>query len=110
MKRSSHIAVKLPANQVEAAAKHYQTLLGLERAPREEPGIHLVGPNFHLWIDHLEDETLVLQEFIADDPDAAKAAHIAAGCEIFDESGYGFHVRDPYGMHYHVWTKKEEPG
>ena len=110
MKRSSHVAIKLPASQVQAAAKHYRTVLGLEVASREEPGVHLVGPNFHLWIDHLESETLVLQEFVAEDAEEARLAHLAAGCEIFDESEFGFHVRDPYGMHYHVWTKVDEPG
>jgi len=108
MTRSRHIAIRLPKEQIEAAANHYKTLLGVEEVERQEDGVNLQGPDFNLWLDVSDGPTMVMQEFVTNDRSAAKAAHEAAGCRIFDEGEDGFHVEDPYGMHYHVWVEKGE--
>jgi hypothetical protein len=106
MTRSQDIAVRVPRDQMEAAAAHYKAVLGVTEKERSPDGIGLKGPDFNLWIDAADGAPCVLQEFVTQDRDAARAAHQAAGSRIYDESEHGFHVEDPYGMHYHVWVEK----
>ncbi len=108
MTRSQDIAIRLPREQMEAAAAHYKAVLGVTEKERTPDGIGLQGPDFRLWLDAGEGPPFVLQEFSTKDREAARAAHLAAGCRIFDEGEQGFHVEDPYGMHYHVWVEKGE--
>lgn len=109
MERSSHIAVKVHPDKMDSAAQHYVAVLGLEERGRTTNSIELAGPNFTVYVDATLSEPIVLQEFVAQDGKESKEAHRLAGCEIFDESEFGFHVRDPYGMHYHVWTSETSP-
>ena len=103
MRRSSHIAVKVKQESLEAAVQFYKSMIGVEETGRSECEVELKGSNFILYISTSE-APLVLQEFVATDPGELKARFEAAGCRTFDESEYGFHVSDPYGMSYHVWT------
>lgn len=105
MKRSEHVAIRVPKDLVEQAVNHYTVTLGIVEKSRSADGIELKGENFTLWIDATEDAPVVLQEFVPADPAATRTLHEAHGCEIYEESAVGFHVRDPYGLHYHVWTK-----
>jgi hypothetical protein len=107
MKRSEHVAIRVPKDLVEQAVDHYTVTLGVVEKSRSSDGIELKGENFTLWIDASEGEHVVLQEFVSADPAASRALLEAQGCEIYDESVVGFHVRDPYGLHYHVWTKTD---
>jgi hypothetical protein len=107
MRRSEHVAVVVPSEKVEAAILHYKTTLGVVEQSRSADGVELKGENFTLWIDATEDEPVVLQEFVPADPVASRALHESQGCEIYGESELGFHVRDPYGLRYHVWTKAD---
>lgn len=108
MRRSSHIAVRVSPGRFEEAISHYRAVLGVTENSRTDSMVGLSGPNFTLWIDRSDGESMVLQEFGTQDRDAAKAVHSARGCEIFDESEHGFHVRDPFGMAYHVWIESPE--
>jgi catechol 2,3-dioxygenase-like lactoylglutathione lyase family enzyme len=105
MKRSSHIAIMVPADKVEQAAAYYRNVLGAEEQSRKDSGIELAGPNFMLYVEP-SDRPVVLQEFVSADGPSARDRFAAAGCTIFDESEFGFHVTDPYGMSYHIWVEK----
>lgn len=107
MTRSRDIAIRLPKASLEAAAAHYQAVLGVTESERTADGIGLKGPDFNLWLDASEGPNVVLQEFVTHDRAAARAAHEAAGSRIYDESEHGFHVEDPYGLHYHVWVESD---
>ena len=111
MRRTSHIAVRVPAERVEEAVAHYTALLGVKRRDSDDGQIGLVGENFTIWIDAGDKGGEVLQEFAGAGLEVEKARFVMSGCEVFDESDEGFHVRDPFGMCYHVWFEEdgEEP-
>lgn len=98
MRRTRHIAVRVPSGAEQAAQEFYSQVMGLV-----PDGTGLKGENFTLYIDPGMSPTVVLQEFVGKPEDKEKFLH--AGCEVFDESEFGFHVRDPFGMCFHVWTK-----
>jgi hypothetical protein len=105
MRRSSHIAIRVAPERVEEAVSHYKAALGVIEKSRNEQGVELRGPDFTLWIDRAEQTPLVLQEFVAEGGDSVKDRLQSLGCVVFDEGKDGFHVRDPFGMNYHVWIE-----
>ena len=104
MRRSNHIAVNIPEDQVEAAVAHYIAVFGVEEKSRSDEGIELVGPNFTLWIVAAEDSK-VLQEFVTKDGPGTRKLVEDHGCQIASETPYGFMVHDPYGLKYHVFVE-----
>ena len=104
MRRSNHVAVNIPQDQVESAVAHYIAVLGVEEKSRSEEGIELVGPNFTLWIV-ASDEPKVLQEFVTNDGPGARKLIEDHGFQIASETPYGFMVHDPYGLKYHVFIE-----
>jgi hypothetical protein len=106
MRRSAHIAVYVPIGRREEAANHYKDLFGLEEKGRNEESVELEGPNFMLFVEE-SPNPVVLQEFVDESPNA-RSRFERAGCQIFGEWDGGFHVRDPYGMSFHVWTQKDK--
>jgi catechol 2,3-dioxygenase-like lactoylglutathione lyase family enzyme len=109
MRRTSHIAVRVPPDKAEAAEKFYTEALGLERRQQDTGEVGLFGENFVLWVDSSDHHHLALQEFAGRGAKAAKERFLALGCEVFDESPQGFHVRDPFGLSFHVWIEDENP-
>lgn len=107
MNRSQHIALRVPADKVQAAAAHYEATLGLKRTAENADGVELAGPNFMLYVEPTAGEPMLLQEFVAEDREAVRSRLEQAGCTLFEESDAGFHVLDPFGMHYHVWIEKK---
>lgn len=110
MRRTSHIALRVPLDKVESAIAHYTSLLGVKREIGEDGSVGLVGGNFTIWVDVGESDGQVMQEFAGSESSVDKQRFLDAGCEVFDESKYGFHVRDPFGMVYHVWVETDEKG
>lgn len=106
MKRSAHVAVRVLPAQLEAAVAFYKSTLGLTEGSQTKEGVELTGPNLFLYIEP-DPNPIVLQEFIAETPDVRKRFE-DAGCRIFKESEFGFHVTDPFGMSYHIWSAKEK--
>lgn len=106
MKRSAHLAIRVRPDQVESAVSFYKSAFGLEENSRTKEGAELTGPNLFLYVEP-DSIPVVLQEFIAEGPDV-RSRFEQAGCRIFEESEFGFHVTDPYGMSYHIWTAKEK--
>jgi hypothetical protein len=106
-RRSSHIAIAVPTEDVEGAVAHYKGLFGLEEKSRSEDGIELSGNNFTIWVDRAQGKQTVLQEWVVKDRAAARAAVLASGATITGESSCGFYVSDPYGMTYHVYFDDE---
>ena len=104
MTRSSHIAVKVSPARVEEAVAHYKALLSVRETSRKPDCIELSGENFKLFVEPSE-SPVVLQEFVAPEGKEARKRFEEAGCRIFDESDLGFHVEDPYGLSFHVWTE-----
>jgi catechol 2,3-dioxygenase-like lactoylglutathione lyase family enzyme len=105
LSRSSHIAVRVPADELDAAVAHYKALLGVEEKSREGGEVELVGPNFILWVDGREGSGPMLQEFNATDAAAARAAVERSQAKIVGESSSGFYVQDPYGSNFHVYIE-----
>ena len=105
MTRSSHIAVRVPANRLEEAVRYYSKLLGAKETKRDGGEVELTGENFFLYIE--PGESVVLQEFATKEGESARSKFEAAGCTVFDESEHGFHVTDPFGMSYHIWLEKD---
>lgn len=103
MKRTSHIAVRVPPERAEEATRFYSDLFGLERKGGDGG---LFGENFVLWVDSSDNHHVALQEYSGGN--VTKEQFIEQGCEVFDESPQGFHVRDPFGLSFHVWTNKDE--
>lgn len=110
MRRTSHIAVRVTPEQVENAVSHYNSLLGTVRKDSTDGQVGLVGENFTIWIDSSDSNDDPMQEFAGSGSAVEKQRFIDAGCEIFDESKQGFHVRDPFGLVYHVWVENGEAG
>lgn len=105
MRRTTHIAVRVAPEQVASAAEFYTSVFGLKEEGREEEGVKLVGENFVLWIDPAQEHNVALQEFSTPTAQEKKAEFLARGCTVFGESTYGYHVRDPYGLCFHVWDE-----
>jgi catechol 2,3-dioxygenase-like lactoylglutathione lyase family enzyme len=106
MKRTSHIAVRVSPERAESAIEFYSKVLGLERKEGKPGEVGLHGENFVLWVDSSESHHVALQEFAGK---ASKQQFIDHGCEVFDETPQGFHVRDPFGLSFHVWTAEDAP-
>lgn len=109
MRRTSHIAVRVPPEKADEALNFYQDLLGLERREEKQGEVGLFGENFVIWVDSSDNNHLALQEFAGEGRAATKQRFLDHGCEVFDESPQGFHVRDPYGLAFHVWTATDPP-
>jgi catechol 2,3-dioxygenase-like lactoylglutathione lyase family enzyme len=102
--RSSHISIQLPADRFEQAVAYYRDTFGLTEGKREEGSAEMRGENFTIWVDVAEPDAV--QEFNVKDGAAARAALLAGGATILSETEFGFHVRDPYGLRYHVWIER----
>ena len=76
----------------------------------EDGQIGLVGENFTIWIDPEESNGYPMQEFAGSGASVDKQRFLDMGCDVYEESKFGFHVRDPFGMVYHVWVENDEKG
>jgi hypothetical protein len=106
-RRSRHIAIRVEPGQVEEAVAHYKALFGLHEESRIDGSVELVGSNFTISVDLSYGETGVLQEWVTNEPEAARRAVLASGATIVGDSLFGFYVRDGYGLHYHVFVEDE---
>lgn len=105
MRRSNHIAIHVPEDQVEAAVAHYIAVLGASEKSRSEEGIELEGANFTLWLMG-SDEPEVYQEFVTKDRPGAQRLIAEHGLQVAEETPYGVMVRDPYGLKYHIFIEE----
>jgi catechol 2,3-dioxygenase-like lactoylglutathione lyase family enzyme len=104
-RRSSHISVQVPADRFEQAVDYYQTTFHLRLGKREPGSAELRGDNFTIWVDVGSPDAV--QEFVVKDGAAARRLLEAGGATILDETSCGFHVRDPFGLRYHVYVEDE---
>ena len=101
MTRSSR-DVLLQAEDIDQAARFYETKLGLTVFLREDRLIGLDAGAFRLFLDKGPSYGPVF-EFFVDDLTAAKARLTAAGCRIEeDPSVPRCYVRDPYGLVFNI--------
>ncbi len=106
-KRSSHVALTVPAARLEEAARYYAETMGLSRGESSPKAIEMKGENFVLWLDAGRESGPVLQEFTLPAAAAEKARErlATAGAEILGDSEHGFYLRDPFGLAYHVFLE-----
>ena len=95
--------VLLQAEDIDQAARFYETELGLTVFLREDRLIGLDAGAFRLFLDKGPSYGPVF-EFFVDDLAAAKARLTAAGCRIEQEdpSVPRCYVRDPYGLVFNI--------
>lgn len=102
MTRSSR-DVLLQAEDIDLAARFYETELGLTVFLREDRLIGLEAGAFRLFLDKGPSYGPVF-EFFVDDLAAAKTRLTAAGCRIEQEDPGvpRCYVRDPYGLVFNI--------
>jgi len=104
-RRSSHISIQVSPERIESATDYYKRTFDLVEGKREAGSVELQGPNFTIWVD--EGNPDAIQEFVVSDGSKAREALCDAGAEILGDTSCGFHVRDPYGLRYHVYIETE---
>ncbi|MBS1723298.1 MAG: hypothetical protein JSS66_10135 [Armatimonadetes bacterium] len=107
LRRSSHIAIRVRPEQLEAAVAHYKAALGVVEKSRTDGEVELTGDNFTLWVGSDALGSGAIHEFLCNDSTEARGRIESAGGVVIGESPHGFYVRDPYGLNYHVFVEED---
>ena len=95
--------VIIRTEQFDAAARFYESVLGLKRFHDGESLAGFDTGPFRLYVEHGPKHGPVF-DFLVPDMQAAKSALLAAGCTVIEEDPAvpRCYIRDPYGLTFNI--------
>lgn len=106
-KRSTHTSISVHPSDKEGAIAYYTKAFGLQVGEQSDTYTELVGSNFSICVSTSRKPGGIYQEFLPDEPSAAREHFESLGCKILEKTSFGFMVEDPYGLCFHVYLQKE---
>lgn len=101
---SPHIAINV--KQYNKACEFYKNVLGFEVQQIKEQETHFKKDTIHFYIETGEISGRVFFEFKVDSISEALKLLLDAGCEVSHTySEKNMMIKDPYGMHFHIWEE-----
>jgi len=103
---SNHIALQHP--DWKKSKSFYSEVLGLE-TELQENNLHVISGEQNLYIMENDELRGVVMEFNVDDVEVARTYLEKHGCTIvkWDGKGNDCYMRDPFGLVFNLWEKKQ---